>query len=666
MNINSCLNSASVKMTCEDYKAYMQSEIDAYKEIDSRISKFLSEEESSSESITGIKTQMGDYSLVLTTLWVANQDDITDANSLMNLVGDETLDGRLIFREQQEARDDESTCNGRAYSASVSARNATQPGEAERYEAEASYWRGQAWAANSRYNYWKKKEQRYDEINAASATLFTKSYSGRNMAYQLLALMRSSFSDGKYNISDDRQQLRDGCKDAILDGWNKDGQIDADKVFEDINNCENMNDIEYEAFIKYLNSIGIAVPQDCSRDNLKQIIQDTWVEGFQNLPLYDDNNNIIPSPFDSLTYEQRKLYVLLYEDKYPDDADQMSNISTIFENDGYLGWEEDLYNIKFLTYTAPEPYKSVYLQNVKKITTGQLSTKDWPHASGGSFCIIAEEWFKPPKKSSTYDVFFHETTHCIDYFLGQKQGTGSFTEYWGLKDYLEADVRGRINEKVNAWLSQGEYKYLSDDEKLFIMYVVEDCMMNQVDYELFQDPNFYLIASNSEFASRFHISNGADYTDYIRDCYKSVQSSINGELPSAVRDCYGGFTGNTVGGGHASLIRDKGGQYEKYRTYWITQGKFVDGTNGKKLQITMDPSLGWCFVETNFDSTARIDDSVIMSEYNLNYNNATASEILAIGMGSYMTRNSKADGLNYLYPETKEQFDSMIGAMYVH
>ena len=154
MNINSCLNSASVKMTCEDYKDYMQNEIDAYKEIESRISTFLSEEESASESITGIKTQMEDYSLVLTTLWVANGEDISDANSLMALVGDVTLDGRLILPAKQAAKDERDSCNGKASAASTSARNATQPGEAARYEAEASYWRGKASSADATYNYY--------------------------------------------------------------------------------------------------------------------------------------------------------------------------------------------------------------------------------------------------------------------------------------------------------------------------------------------------------------------------------------------------------------------------------------------------------------------------------------------------------------------------------
>ena len=158
-----------------------------------------------------------------------------------------------------------------------------------------------------------------------------------------------------------------------------------------------------------------------------------------------------------------------------------------------------------------------------------------------------------------------------------------------------------------------------------------------------------------------------------------MQKSINNELNSAkiLNDCYGGFTGNTIGYGgvgHQALIRDKGGQYEQYRVYWFKDGKINDGENGKELEIKFQSNYDSAFSilfpkyevfsETKFDKSATIDDEIIKSSYNLAYNNATASELFAISMENYMTRSSEVSELEYLYPETKEQLEAMLEEMY--
>lgn len=671
MNINSCLNSASVKMTCEDYKAYMQSEIDAYKEIDSRISTFLSEEESASESITGIKTQMEDYSIVLTTLWVANGEDISDANSLMNLVGDETLDGRLIFREQQEARDDENACNGRASSASASARNATQPGEATRYEAEASYWRGQASAANSRYNYWKKKEQRYDEINAASASLFTKSYTGRNMAYQLLALMRSSYSNGQYNISDDRQQLRDGCVDAIKDGWNtKDGNkdvLDSDKVFDSLNNCEDLNDVEYAALISYLNDMGIRVSPTCPRAELK-----TAVESFLLDKMYLNNYNTageyVSCPFDQLTLQERELYVLYYEEKHPDHAESMNHIANQFEGQ-YIGWEDDVTNIKFLTYTAEEPYKTLFIEHASEITIADLDYKATQHFSAGQGVFLDHNRMNVNNVSS-YNTFFHECSHHIDYLLGLEYENAngitynperhfSYTYYYTnaegntLSDTLYADVSNRIDEKLDMFEANGTS--LTDEQRE----AVRDATLNMIDNHIYPDPVF-------------------DDPETER-AYNYVRDQIRNELKGSAKDIYGGYSGNTfavqgTGGYHSALVNrngrvdSSGNTVDNYRVYWATgreggraginndgTGLWIELDDGEKLYANCgidDPNVA------NDDFAQRIIDA----PGNICYNNSMASEYFAENMAAHMTRqpDSEYDAMNYYYDETSVYFENLV------
>ena len=121
-------------------------------------------------------------------------------------------------------------------------------------------------------------------------------------------------------------------------------------------------------------------------------------------------------PFDDLTDEDKIEFVELYEKLYPLDKKKMSSMSSIFENDGYDGYEIDLMNIKILAYTAEEPYKSIYLDNISKVTEGDLHYSGGSYASGGKFFVTVDDW-DDKSNSATYSTFFHETTHCIDYFL---------------------------------------------------------------------------------------------------------------------------------------------------------------------------------------------------------------------------------------------------------
>ena len=81
-------------------------------------------------------------------------------------------------------------------------------------------------------------------------------------------------------------------------------------------------------------------------------------------------------PVLSLTEEEKKRFIELYEMLYPIDADNMKSIVSIFEKEGYAGYEEDLMNIKVLAYTADEPYKSVYIDKISTVGEENWITRD--------------------------------------------------------------------------------------------------------------------------------------------------------------------------------------------------------------------------------------------------------------------------------------------------
>ena len=217
MQYNSYLNGVAIGQSCDDYISYLTNENEAYSTLSSRISKFLREESSSSIAINGLKTQMGDYTLVLGSLNMANNNDIDDANTLKGLVGSEVIDGMEVIKGKNEASSDAKSARSSAYSARQKAYFATSTEEAAKYNQEANMYDGIASSADQRYSYFQRKEDKYDEINSASSSLFEKSYEGRNKAYQLLQMMYDGFVDGQYVDTPERTQLRSELTKYYLD-----------------------------------------------------------------------------------------------------------------------------------------------------------------------------------------------------------------------------------------------------------------------------------------------------------------------------------------------------------------------------------------------------------------------------------------------------------------
>ena len=106
--------------------------------------------------------QMEDYSMILRTMRAANCSDISDFNTLSGSVGDEELDGAKILEQQNLD---------------------LALGQGLLYEA------------------WKKKEEKYDAIDNATAKLFTTVGSMRSIAREGLEYMKKAYKNGNYDTS---------------------------------------------------------------------------------------------------------------------------------------------------------------------------------------------------------------------------------------------------------------------------------------------------------------------------------------------------------------------------------------------------------------------------------------------------------------------------------
>lgn len=202
-------------------------------------------------------------------------------------------------------------------------------------------------------------------------------------------------------------------------------------------------------------------------------------------------------PVRSLTADKKERLVELYEKLYPSDADNMASLVSIFEQEGYAGYEEDLMNIKVLAYTADEPYKSVYINNISKVQEGELDYTEWPYTSNGVFHVNLAG-VTGQKTAAAYSRFFHETSHCIDYYLGSET---AFTVSYragdtglSLHDALETDVRTRIQNTVDDYFNAN--LNCTMEQKNAIRAYVEDAIMNQVDYLSYGKPDFAMIVGS--------------------------------------------------------------------------------------------------------------------------------------------------------------------------
>ncbi len=362
-------------------------------------------------------------------------------------------------------------------------------------------------------------------------------------------------------------------------------------------------------------------------------------------------------PVLGLTEDEKKKFVELYEKLNPEHAANMEGIVNIFEEDGYDGYEEDLLNIKLLAYSADEPYRSAYLNNIGNVRYGDVHNAGREYSSMGAFYVNFENNGEE-RNSLSYKTFFHETTHCIDYYLGE-EGKKYTTIYQSSTDgltfnkVLENEVRNRIDSTIAEYFEQnGNF---SQEQQNEIKDYVIDAIMNQVDHYEFGDPNFSKI-----------VDKDAGVTDeQVELCYSQVVNDINSELHGTVVDYYGGFTGNTLksasgdGWMHNAVEKNSIGEYY---LYWVN-GEVDD--SGKDVSIILD---GGEEIEGVMDTTDSVQDSdsdfdekIIMSNQNVKYTNHAESEFFANSMASNICRNEE-DVFAYAYcsSETNEFYNSML------
>lgn len=174
------------------------------------------------------------------------------------------------------------------------------------------------------------------------------------------------------------------------------------------------------------------------------------------------SHNYTADDFNNLSRGEKQALIDRYERDHPDIAERFNQF---LAESGVS--EEDAENIKFMVYSAPEPYRSIYLEHLEDYN---LKLK----GGGGTHNILTnrttvdgEKHFEQDPRGP-YNSFFHESGHAVDDY--EKHGFELISKdaYYSsefkiggksIYDYLSDDIRNNIH----SYLSDN-YSNLSEDE----------------------------------------------------------------------------------------------------------------------------------------------------------------------------------------------------------
>lgn len=235
--------------------------------------------------------------------------------------------------------------------------------------------------------------------------------------------------------------------------------------------------------------------------------------------------------------------ILKYEDANPDDAEKVTEFLSPLE-------EQDVVEIKYLMYTAEEPYRSLairYLNQVElvpeEINPDKKSQSSYFSPSKNRITYLYER--DRDNGRGAYFTIFHEIGHALDYNYGDDdRGRGFFGSYRYFTDYYESDnqtltdtmhvdFEETMRNALERELNKSAYRHLSAIEKTIM---TNNIMMN-------------LLKQNGLFPNMSEEERELQMT--LEDQFAVELTGPNHSLTS---DVFGGITNFTIEGnyGHDS------------------------------------------------------------------------------------------------------------------
>ena len=294
--------------------------------------------------------------------------------------------------------------------------------------------------------------------------------------------------------------------------------------------------------------------QDCfTADKVKQILDGSGKS-------LDDSLNKTYFSVDELkdiSNEEKDEVIRAFEEENPETARWMEEALNVQNMT-----DDERRDIRFLLYSAPEPYRSIYIEHLKQYdyVVGEDGTYYSPKLDQ-IFLLKDGESFEKDYHGA-YNSVFHESGHAIDCYEDTDPKTMMF-EYQGqsLHDLVVSDTRNYVNQYIDANMPE-----LTTEQREQLLRSLN----------LTDDAGFQYGGDSSGLDKKME----AYRNKLIRDMRKHLDGTAN-QSPS---DVFGGVTNNAVVSnfGHAPN-EEKGEKPEDYDYWYDPQSHEASGLQEMEL-----------------------------------------------------------------------------------
>ncbi len=273
---------------------------------------------------------------------------------------------------------------------------------------------------------------------------------------------------------------------------------------------------------------------------------------------YGGNSDVL-----AMDEADRDMLITIYELLNEEDAENMNNFFLDMANDSSYDYSDDIANIKYITYTAPEPYRSAFLNNLTNIGLGSydhdtsVSAQHYSQDGGKIYVDFTGANVGMNDPRGPYTTFFHEMGHGIDDFGydGEAGGARMSDTYLNsdglsLQDVARNDVEQHISNSIDNYINSynnlckpEDIINLSDTEK---QQIIDEFMGQYSDVNNLPAGDMQNVYN--EMVNRY---GGYEYNSTTPPYCSWTSGStynVSGVYNEAVSDVFGGYTNNTLGG----------------------------------------------------------------------------------------------------------------------
>lgn len=281
---------------------------------------------------------------------------------------------------------------------------------------------------------------------------------------------------------------------------------------------------------------------------------------------YSDCENVIQ--LRAVNLGQIETYIRAYELLNPGQAElvneflnPISQLATV-EN----GYADDVQNITYLLYSAPEPYRTLYIQSLDSLTIDFIDEKASNY--NGNQLLLRESAYHYVEGDYPYLTLFHELGHVVDdrSVVGYESEpplscNPNYVNEQGmtLYDVLEEEMRSVIENDCNRFFNEYDGQINDNDREMIINHLISRERFMDGDYP--DDWGEDVICAYDYIRTRFgyqryHYEEGILYHLY-------VSGMLSDDLHSPLSDIYAALTNNEIGGVSGHYFDED--EYDDYR-----------------------------------------------------------------------------------------------------